>query len=106
LRDADLAPSDIDLVCCAEGGVGRIDAAERAGLARVFGTQPPRVASKALWGETFGAACALSLAASLSWLAGTAPPGAPAREIRHVLITAMGYYGNVSALVVRKGSLS
>jgi 3-oxoacyl-(acyl-carrier-protein) synthase len=111
LRDAGLAPSEIDLVCCAEGGVGRIDAAERAGLARVFGPDQPLVASKAIWGETFGAACALSLAATLAWLEGTAPPGAPqhrgpAREIRHVLITAMGYYGNVSALIVRKGSLS
>jgi 3-oxoacyl-[acyl-carrier-protein] synthase II len=111
LRDAGLAPSEIDLVCCAEGGVGRIDAAERAGLARVFGPDQPRVASKAIWGETFGAASALSLAATLAWLEGTAPPGAaqrggPAREIRHVLITAMGYYGNVSALIVRKGSLS
>jgi 3-oxoacyl-[acyl-carrier-protein] synthase II len=106
LRDAGLAPSEIDLVCCAQGGVGRIDAAERAGLARVFGPDQPLVASKAIWGETFGAACALSLAATLAWLEGTAPPGAPAREIRHVLITAMGYYGNVSALIVRKGSLS
>lgn len=106
LRDAGVAASEIDLVCCAEGGIGRIDAAERAGLARVFGPDQPRVASKALWGETFGAACALSLAATLAWLDGTPPPGAPEREIRHVLITAMGYYGNVSALVVRKGSLS
>jgi 3-oxoacyl-[acyl-carrier-protein] synthase II len=106
LNDAGLAPSEIDLVCSAEGGVGRIDAAERAGLERVFGTEPARVASKAIWGETFGAGCALSLAASLSWLAGTLPPGGSVREIRHVLITAMGYYGNVSALVVRKGSQS
>jgi len=111
LSDAALAPSEIDLICCAEGGVGRIDAAERAGLARVFGAEPLRVASKAIWGETFGAACALSTAATLAWLAGTPPPGsaqrgAPAREIRHVLITALGYYGNVSALIVRRGSLS
>lgn len=110
LSDAGLPPSEIDLVVCAESGVGRIDAAERAGLLRVFGAQQPVVAGKALWGETFGAACALSLAAALTWFSGVAPApllrGEPAREIDHVLITAMGYYGNVSALIVRRGSLS
>jgi 3-oxoacyl-[acyl-carrier-protein] synthase II len=107
LRDAQLAPADIDLLCTAEGGVGRIDAAERAGLARVFGQETARVAGKTIWGETFGAACALELAATLAWLDG-APPrtGGLAGPIRHVLITAMGYYGNVSALIVRKGSQS
>jgi 3-oxoacyl-(acyl-carrier-protein) synthase len=107
LHDAQLAPSEIDLVCSAESGVSRMDMVEEAGLCRVLGSELPTLATKALWGETFGAACALSLAACVAWFAG-APPGplvrgSQTREIRHVLITAMGYYGNVSALIVRKG---
>ena len=107
LRDAELDASEIDLICSAESGVRRMDAAERAGLAEVFAPDLPTVATKRIWGETFGAACAFSLAASLGWLAGNAPGplvrGRQTREIRHVVIMAMGYYGNVSALIVRKG---
>lgn len=108
LRDAELGPRAIDLVICAESGVNRVDMAEEEGLARVLGSEVATLASKALWGETFGAAAALSMAGSLAWLSGTPPApllrGAAAREVRTVLITAMGYYGNVSAVIVRKAS--
>jgi 3-oxoacyl-(acyl-carrier-protein) synthase len=113
LRDAGLGPEAIDLVCSAESGVSRMDLAEQEGLSRVLGSDVPTVATKALWGETFGAAAALSLCAALSWFdrgpgeAEHAAPilrGALTRPVRTLLVTAMGYYGNVSALIVRKGN--
>jgi 3-oxoacyl-[acyl-carrier-protein] synthase II len=108
LRDADLEPADVDLVVCAESGVNLMDLAEEEGLARVFGSELATVASKSLWGETFGAAAALSLAASLIWLSGVRPEpllrGELRRPVRTVLITAMGYYGNVSAVIVKTAS--
>jgi 3-oxoacyl-[acyl-carrier-protein] synthase II len=113
LRDAALEPGDIDLVCSAESGVSRMDLIEEEGLSRVLGSELPVVATKALWGETFGAAAALSSAACLSFLgkgpehAGHAAPilrGSLTREVRSVLVMAMGYYGNVSAVILKKGS--
>jgi 3-oxoacyl-(acyl-carrier-protein) synthase len=106
LADASLAASDIDLVVSAESGVNRIDMAEEEGLARALGASVPTIASKALWGETFGAAAALSLAASTAWLRGATPApllrGELTRPVRTLLITAMGYYGNVSAVIARR----
>jgi 3-oxoacyl-(acyl-carrier-protein) synthase len=105
LCDAGLAPGDIDLVCSAESGVNRVDMAEEEGLARVLGGDVPTVFPKALWGETFGAAGALAMLAAVGWLSGVRPTmvrGELAREVRTVLVTAMGYYGNVSVVILRK----
>ena len=108
LVDAGLEPSAIDLVLCAESGVNRMDMAEEEGLARVLGSDVATVATKALWGETFGAAAALSMATTLSWFSGEQPApllrGELAREVSTALIMAMGYYGNVSVVIVRKAS--
>lgn len=106
LTDAGLSASDIDLVACAESGVNRIDMAEEEGLARVLGSEVPIVATKAVWGETLGAAPALSMAAALAWFGGVKPGpvlrGEPKRAPENVLVTALGYYGNVSAVVLNK----
>ena len=106
LRDAQLTPEDIDLVLSAESGVSRMDLIEEEGLSRVLGSEVPTIATKALWGETFGAASAMSLAASLGWLAELpARPllrGQVTRPVRTALVMSMGYYGNVSALIVSK----
>lgn len=106
LRDAGLEPHDIDVVSCAASGISRVDLAEEEGLARVFGSDVATVATKGLWGESFGAAPALSMAAAVAWLSGVTPApllrGEFPREVRHVLITALGYYGNVSAVILRK----
>ena len=110
LADAGIAPEDIDLSVCAESGFERLDLAERTGLGRVFGPELATVAPKAIWGETFGASAALDLAACIGWLGGTqvAPliRGTLSRPPRVALVTALGYYGNVSAVVVRKASTS
>ena len=106
LRDAGLSASDIDLVCCAESGVNRIDMAEEEGLARVLGSEVPTIATKVLWGETFGAAGALSMAAAIAFLNGVPVQpmlrGETPSELTHVLVTATGYYGNVSAVILKK----
>jgi 3-oxoacyl-[acyl-carrier-protein] synthase II len=108
LLDASLASSEIDLVVCAESGVNLMDLAEEEGLARVFGSDVATVAAKGLWGETFGAAAALGMAASLVWLAGAKPApllrGELRRPVRTVLVTTMGYYGNVSVVIVKRAS--
>jgi 3-oxoacyl-[acyl-carrier-protein] synthase II len=108
LLDAGLTASSIDLVLCAESGVNRMDMAEEEGLARVLGSDVATLATKALWGETFGAAAALGMAASLAWFAGVKPRpllrGDLVRQVRTVLVMAMGYYGNVSVVIVKKAS--
>ncbi len=106
LRDAGLSAGDINLVCCAESGVNRIDMAEEEGLARVLGSDVPTMATKALWGETFGAAGALSMASAVAFLNGVPVQpilrGAAPSELTHVLVTATGYYGNVSAVILKR----
>lgn len=106
LTDAGLQPTEIDLVMCSASGVSRVDLAEEEGLARVFGSDVATVATKVLWGETFGAAPALSMAAAVGFLSGVPLlpllRGEAPREVRHVAITALGYYGNVSVVIMRK----
>lgn len=106
LDDAGVAPADIDLVCASCSGVPAFDAPELAALARVL----PGVAvtaPKAWLGETLGAGGAFGVVCGLAFL-----EGAPVRpllfgelpnELRHVLVVSTGYYGNVSALVLRRG---
>ncbi len=106
LDDAGIAPEAIDLAICGASGLPAFDRAELAGLARVLGHEVATFAPKRLWGETFGAATALSVAGCLAWLAGSeARPllrGAPRRAPQNALITALGYYGNASAVVLRR----
>jgi 3-oxoacyl-(acyl-carrier-protein) synthase len=105
LGDAALGPADIDLVCASFNGMVQFDAAELAAIDRVLGPHMPLLAPKTWIGETFGASGALATAATLAWLTGT--PFRPLRgELasppRTVLILAVGFYGNVSALVARR----
>ncbi|MCA9581868.1 MAG: hypothetical protein KC416_08735 [Myxococcales bacterium] len=108
LQDAGLGPGDIDLVCSAYSGAASQDEAEREALEAIFGPDVAVTAPKDLFGETFGAAGALSLVCAMPWMAGEAQPslrqGRLPDRIRSVLITAVGYYGNVSAVVVRSPS--
>lgn len=104
VRDAGLAPGDVDLVCSSLSGVPRFDGAELAGIEAALG-EVAVVAPKAWYGECFGAGGALALACGLSFLAGApvAPlvSGRAPAALRHLLVLAVGYYGNVTALVVR-----
>jgi 3-oxoacyl-(acyl-carrier-protein) synthase len=105
LRDADLSPDSIDVVASGLCGVADFDAAELAGIRSVRGDLAV-AAPKVIYGETFGAGGVLASACALSWFDGV--PVAPLVHglvrgpVRHVLVTAAGYYGNASALVLRK----
>lgn len=105
LRDADLSPDQIDVVASGLCGVAEFDGRELAGIHAVR-RDLPVAAPKVIYGETFGAGGVLASACALAWFDGV--PVAPLVQgqvdgpIRHVLVTAVGYYGNASALILRK----
>ena len=105
LRDAELSPDQIDVVASGVCGVAEFDGRELAGIADVR-RDLPIAAPKVIYGETFGAGGVLASACALAWFDGV--PVAPLVQgqvkgpVRHVLVTAVGYYGNASALILRK----
>ena len=112
LDDAEVSVADVDLVIAARSGFDQMDQAEVEGLTQVFGGDVPAVALKQLHGETFGAAGAFGMAAAASYFAGA--PAAPLtteiggdlrrQDLRTVVIISIGYYGNVSAVVLQSPS--
>lgn len=108
LEDAGIAPGEVQAVGASSSGLEPFDAAERTGLARVLGEHVAVAAPKHMWGETFGASGALGLAGALAWLEGApvAPRvcgDAPA-EVSTVVLTAVGFYGNASAVVLQRAT--
>jgi 3-oxoacyl-(acyl-carrier-protein) synthase len=105
LEDARIAAKDVDLVASSVAGIGRHDDAELSAIRRALGDVPV-AAPKRSFGETHGAGGVLATSAAIAWLAGAkadcvvsgAAPGRP----ETVVVTALGYYGNASALVVRR----
>lgn len=105
LADAGLQPGDIDLVCSAMSGLEAFDQAEHEGVARLFGTEMAVVSPKQILGETFGAAGAFAMAAVLAWFDGCELPlleGKAPDVLDTVLVNAVGYYGNVTSVVMRR----
>jgi len=106
LTDAALEASDIDVVVASRSGIALFDAAEETALEAVFPESTACVAPKRLFGETFGAGGAMNLATAMAFFEG-APVGplfrgaAPAR-VGHALVLTAGFYGNVSAVVLRR----
>ncbi|MDH5491083.1 MAG: hypothetical protein OEY14_03960 [Myxococcales bacterium] len=108
LGDAGLEPSAIDAISSSQSGLEELDAAEREGIVAALGPDVPILAPKLVLGESFGAAGAFGVASALGWMQGLpmAPRvggRAPSSPPRHVVVTAVGYYGNVSAIVLRSG---
>ncbi len=105
LADANLDASDVDVVCSSVAGLRPFDGAELVGLSESLPSEVAIAAPKALWGESFSGAGALGMASALAWLEGAEPGplvrGKRASRVRNVVVTAVGYYGNVSAVVVR-----
>jgi 3-oxoacyl-(acyl-carrier-protein) synthase len=87
-------------------GLAAFDRAELEAIRAVFGPSVCLAAPKAVLGETLGAGGAMGMAAALAWFEGAAPSaiasGHAPREVRTVLVSAMGFYGNASAVVVRR----
>ncbi len=126
LRDAGIAPRDVDLVVSGVSGLRVFDEAELLAIERVLGKDAPVVAPKLVLGETLGAGGAMGMLAAISHfqdahVPGAAGPTAPAGPGaswrsrawvrgpvrtggRVALVTAVGYYGNASALVMRRAS--
>ncbi len=75
-------------------GYGLLDGPERAAIAESLGEVPVRC-PKAWMGETLGGAGAFGVAAAVGWLA-------DGRAGDCAVVTSVGFYGNASALVVRR----
>jgi 3-oxoacyl-(acyl-carrier-protein) synthase len=105
LDDAGIGPSDVDVVCSAVGGLRPFDGAELAGLEEILGDTPV-AAPKAIWGESFSGSAALGMAAAVTWVEGATPSpivrGDAPTAVSTVVVTAVGYYGNVSAVVIQE----
>jgi 3-oxoacyl-(acyl-carrier-protein) synthase len=106
LRDAQLPASAIDLVCASTNGMAAFDRAELAAIDAELGKGVAVAAPKALYGETFGASGALSMVCALGWLAGAQVGplirGSAPSQLNHVLVLTVGFYGNVSAVIVER----
>ena len=106
LEDADIAAGDVDAVCSSVGGLAAIDGSELEGIRRVLGDDVAIAAPKQIYGETFGGGGALGMATALAWMHGApvAPiiGGKPPREVRTVIVDAVGFYGNTSAVVLQR----
>jgi 3-oxoacyl-(acyl-carrier-protein) synthase len=93
-------------VCSSASGLPRYDVAELHAIERLFGTDVAVVAPKSLFGEAFAGSAALGLAAAVAWVEGTAPApliaGIAPPRVDVVVVTAVGYYGNASAVVVKR----
>ncbi len=108
LGDAGLTPASVDVVVSGLGGYRALDQAEMGAITAALGPEVAVVAPKGRLGETLGAAGAFGVAAAVALLhgdgpgrgalvRGTVPPG-----VRVALVTALGFYGNASAVVVRR----
>jgi len=104
LRDAGLDGTAIDLVVSSASGVEAFDQAELLGIKQALYDDVPVAAPKTRYGETFGAAGALACVCAVGWLSGLPCRllinGRLAKTPRRILVLAVGYYGNVSAVVL------
>lgn len=106
LSDAGLRADQIDVVSSGVSGIAAFDRVELQALRARFGDRVAITAPKAIWGESLGAGGAFAMAQAVEWFHGApvspilsgACTGAP----RHVLITTVGFYGNASAVVLRR----
>lgn len=106
LQDASIDAKDVDLVVSSVSGIRQFDEKELAAIHEVLGNDVPVAAPKNALGETLGASGAMAVATSLAWMNGVAKPtvihGNSPKKVTTVVVTAMGFYGNASALVLQK----
>jgi len=109
LADAGIDATAVDVVASGLSGLAQFDDEERAAIVATVGERAIAAPKLAL-GETLGAGGALGMACALAWfdgapvtplVAGTAPKR---EKLDTVLVTSIGYYGNASALVMRRAS--
>lgn len=107
LDDAGLPPSSVDAVCASCSGLRKWDVAELYAIEQVLGPDVAVAAPKAMWGECFAGAGALGMASAVAWISSDAPVGPLLSghvdgSCDVVVVTAVGYYGNVSAVVLKR----
>jgi 3-oxoacyl-[acyl-carrier-protein] synthase II len=106
LADAGIVPGAVDVVVSGVSGLRSFDELEVAAIGEVLGPDVAVVGPKLALGETLGAGGAVGMMAALAHLRdGVHSPvvrGAVRSEVRTAVVTSMGYYGNASALVMRR----
>ena len=106
LEDAEIEARDIDVVASSVSGLKVFDQIELAAIGDVFGPSVAVVTPKAILGETLGAGGAMAMAATIAWFEGAKPGpivrGEVPSRVKTVLVTSMGFYGNASAVVLRR----
>jgi 3-oxoacyl-(acyl-carrier-protein) synthase len=107
LEESGTRPASVDVVASSVAGYPMFDDAELDAITRVLGESIPIAAPKAFLGETLGAGGAMAMSAALAWFAGAKPTPVvrsklSERGIETVLVTSMGFYGNASAVVLRR----
>jgi 3-oxoacyl-[acyl-carrier-protein] synthase II len=110
LEDAGIEAKDVDIIASGVSGLRTFDEAETEALAAVFGKDAPVAAPKHVFGETLGAGGGMGMASALAWLEGGAPrpmiSGRAPTSPRIALVTSMGFYGNASAVVLRRPTIA
>ncbi len=108
LREAGMQPGEIDLVCLSANGIEQFDGAELQAVREIVNPQVAIAAPKSLYGESLGASGAMGMAAVLGWFEGVQPApllqGEAAVPATNALVLSVGFYGNASAVVLRKAA--
>jgi 3-oxoacyl-[acyl-carrier-protein] synthase II len=106
LQDASIQPSEIDAVCTSANGMQPFDRAEIEAIHSILGQDVALIAPKGIYGETLGASGALGMATVLAWFEGASPEplvnGRAPERVSKALVVTVGFYGNVSAMVMRR----
>jgi 3-oxoacyl-[acyl-carrier-protein] synthase II len=110
IEDAGIDAKEIDVVASGLSGLRAFDSEELRAIEGVVDADAIIAAPKMLVGETLGAGAALAMIAAIGWLergiANTIIRGSPtsdrAKNVKTVLVTSIGYYGNASALILRR----
>ena len=110
LREAGMQPGEIDLVCLSANGIEQFDSAETEAIREIISPQVAIAAPKTLFGESLGASGAMGMAAVLGWFEGVPPApllrGDAESPPVNALVLSVGFYGNVSAVVLRNAATS
>ncbi len=106
LTDAEIDVHEVDVVASSVSGLEVFDAIELTAIARVLGEDVAVATPKAILGETLGAGGSMAIAATLCWFEGATPGpivrGKLPSSVKTVLVTSMGFYGNASAVILRR----
>ncbi|MFO0665887.1 MAG: beta-ketoacyl synthase N-terminal-like domain-containing protein [Polyangiaceae bacterium] len=107
LVDANCDASAVDGVVSSLSGLRVFDTKEMGALRNVFAEDVAIASPKSVLGESLGAGGSMGVATGVLWLAGHRPhtmtrEGARDRAPNIIVVTSLGYYGNASALVLRR----